>query len=207
MLKRRLASIASRVRLGVATLNVTAGGPTPPTASDVKEDMVMARGWGRLCWPSDQVGGRDVAPPPARAPALAGSVEVHTTTEWASRRIRPRSCSPRGREGFEREEVGWMDGGSGGIARQVCGHEEAVRSLIGMSAGINVSKDSCRGRELFSFERAHTIEWSARSAELCPWYCKGGSPLKRRCTAMVMVLRDCVLGRAAQNAATSHLSP
>lgn len=107
-----LARIASSVRLGVATLKDTTGAGL--RASDVKEDIVMARG----------VGGRECVP---------GVVEVQTTTECASSRISARSCSDMGRVS-DVDECGWTEGCSRGATFQVClAAREVCKHLAGMA--------------------------------------------------------------------------
>lgn len=92
-------------------------GPGPGArASDVNDDMVMARGL------------RD-----------AGAVDVHTTTECVSRRIRARSCSGRGRDaGSEADECGCTEGAVGGAIFQAreLGEGEAWKHLVGRPVGV-----------------------------------------------------------------------
>lgn len=64
--------MASRVRLGVAMFSATTG--VGLRDREVKDDSVMARG-----------DGGDVV--------VAGTIDVQTTTECVTRRMRARSCS------------------------------------------------------------------------------------------------------------------
>ena len=116
MLNWRVAATASNVRLGTAMLKLTTG--VGASASDVNEDMAMARGVGGWC-----------APRP-------GEVDVQTTTEWETRRMRTRTCWDResgwrftvvASSAAEEEVWGWTLGSRGGVMdHNERGHDEVV---------------------------------------------------------------------------------
>lgn len=85
MLKSPLDLMASSVLLGVAMLKLTAGDGL--IARDVNDDMVMARGIGSVPSSCDPGSGLE---------AVGSCVDVQTTTEWVSRRIRLRNWLGKG---------------------------------------------------------------------------------------------------------------